>query len=255
MSAFFFSAVILLTVCFTLLASKRMANAADFFVAGGRIGGVSNGFAVAGDFISAATLLGITGIIFGAGYDAVIYLGAPLGAFSIIIYLMADKLKSLGIYSFTDVICSRLKERPIRILAAISTLIFSVMYLMVQVVGAGALIEVLFGISYQGGVVIVTTLMVLYVAVGGMLATTWVQIIKAVFLLIGVSILAFLTLATFDFDISEMYMAANTKHGSEGLLTKGGGLGLTTLSAISLGLGLCLGLAGSPHLLMRFFTV
>jgi len=255
MSAFFFSAVILLTVCFTLLASKRTANAADFFVAGGRIGGVSNGFAVAGDFISAATLLGITGIIFGAGYDAVIYLGAPLGAFSIIIYLMADKLKSLGIYSFTDVICSRLKERPIRILAAISTLIFSVMYLMVQVVGAGALIEVLFGISYQGGVVIVTTLMVLYVAVGGMLATTWVQIIKAVFLLIGVSILAFLTLATFDFDISKMYMAANTKHGSEGLLTKGGGLGLTTLSAISLGVGLCLGLAGSPHLLMRFFTV
>jgi len=255
MSVFFFSAVILLTICFTFLASKRTADAADFFVAGGRIGGVSNGFAVAGDFISAATLLGITGIIFGAGYDAVIYLGAPLGAFSIIIYLMADKLQSLGIYSFTDVICSRLKERPIRILAAISTLIFSIMYLMVQVVGAGALIEVLFGISYQGGVVIVTILMVLYVAVGGMLATTWVQIIKAVFLLIGVSILAFLTLATFDFDISEMYMVANTKHGSEGLLTKGGGLGLTTLPAISLGVGLCLGLAGSPHLLMRFFTV
>ena len=145
MSAFFFSAVILLTVCFTLLASKRMANAADFFVASGRIGGVSNGFALAGDFMSAATLLGITAIIFGAGYDAVIYLGAPLGAFSIMVYLKTDKLKSLGKYSFTDIICCRLKEKPIRILAAITTLSFSLMYLMVQIVGAGTLIEVLFG--------------------------------------------------------------------------------------------------------------
>ena len=250
-----FFVIIVGTIGLTFVASQRTTSADDFFVAGGRIGGVSNGFAIAGDFMSAATLLGITAIIFGAGYDAVIYLGAPLGAFSIIIYLMTDKLKSLGKYSFTDIICFRLKEKPIRILAAVTTLSFSLMYLVVQVVGAGALIEVLFGISYSWAVVIVTTLMVTYVAVGGMLATTWVQIIKAILLLIGVTVLAVLTLASFNFSFSEMYAEAQLRHDTEGFLTVGGGLGLSTLSSISLGLGLCLGLAGSPHLLMRFFTV
>tara|TARA_E500000331_G_scaffold127518_1_gene125040 strand:- start:849 stop:2366 length:1518 start_codon:yes stop_codon:yes gene_type:complete len=250
-----FFVIIVGTIGLTFVASQRTSSADDFFVAGGKIGGVSNGFAIAGDFMSAATLLGITAIIFGAGYDAVIYLGAPLGAFSIIIYLMTDKLKSLGKYSFTDIICSRLKEKPIRILAAVTTLSFSLMYLMVQVVGAGALIEVLFGISYSWAVVIVTTLMVIYVAVGGMLATTWVQIIKAILLLIGVTVLAVLTLASFNFSFSEMYAEAQFRHDTDGFLTVGGGLGLSTLSSISLGVGLCLGLAGSPHLLMRFFTV
>ena len=125
-----FFIVIIGTIGLTIVASRRTSSAADFFVADGKIGGVSNGFAIAGDFMSAATLLGITAIIFGAGYDAVIYLGAPLGAFSIMIYLMTDKLKALGRYSFTDIICSRLKERPIRILAAITTLSFTLMYLM-----------------------------------------------------------------------------------------------------------------------------
>ena len=250
-----FFVIIVGTIGLTFVASQRTSSADDFFVAGGKIGGVSNGFAIAGDFMSAATLLGITAIIFGAGYDAVIYLGAPLGAFSIIIYLMTDKLKSLGKYSFPDIICSRLKEKPIRILAAVTTLSFSLMYLMVQVVGAGALIEVLFGISYSWAVVIVTTLMVIYVAVGGMLATTWVQIIKAILLLIGVTVLAVLTLASFNFSFSEMYAEAQLRHDTDGFLTVGGGLGLSTLSSLSLGIGLCLGLAGSPHLLMRFFTV
>jgi len=227
---FLFFVIIVGTVGLTFVASKRTSSADDFFVAGGRIGGVSNGFAIAGDFMSAATLLGITAIIFGAGYDAVIYLGAPLGAFSIIIYLMTDKLKSLGKYSFTDIICSRLQERPIRILAAVTTLSFSLMYLMVQVVGAGALIEILFGISYFWAVVIVTTLMVIYVAIGGMFATTWVQIIKAILLLIGVTILAILTLASFNFSFSEMYAEAQVRHGTAGFLTVGGGLGLSALS-------------------------
>ena len=251
----FFLVIIVGTVGLTFVASKRSSNASDFFVAGGKIGGVSNGFAIAGDFMSAATLLGVTAIIFGAGYDAVIYLGAPLGAFSIIIYLMSDKLKSLGKYSFTDVICSRLKEKPIRIIAAITALSFSLMYLMVQVVGAGALIEVLFGIRYSWAVVIVSTLMVTYVAVGGMLATTWVQIIKAILLLVGVTSLAVMTLASFNFSFTEMYAQAQIRHDTDGFLTAGGGLGLTLLSSISLGVGLCFGLAGSPHLLMRFFTV
>lgn len=255
MGIFLFLAIIIGTVGLTIVASRRTSSADDFFVADGQIGGISNGFAIAGDFMSAATLLGITAIIFGAGYDSVIYLGAPLGAFSIIIYLMTDKLKALGKYSFTDIICARLKEKPIRILAATTTLSFSLMYLMVQIVGAGALIEVLFDISYFWSVLIVTSLMVIYVAIGGMFATTWVQIIKAVLLLAGVTVLALLTLAVFNFSFSEMYNAANANHGTDGLLTRGGGLGLNTLSAVSLGIGLCLGLAGSPHLLMRFFTV
>ena len=255
MGIFLFLIIIIGTVGLTIVASKRTSSAADFFVAGGKIGGLSNGFAIAGDFMSAATLLGITAIIFGAGYDAVIYLGAPLGAFSIVIYLMSDKLKALGKYSFTDIICTRLKQKPIRILAATTTLSFSLMYLMVQIVGAGALIEVLFGISYIWSVIIVTALMVIYVAVGGMLATTWVQITKAILLLVGVTVLALLTLASFDFSFSSMYEAAQSNHGTDGLLTKAGGLGLTSPSAVSLGIGLCLGLAGSPHLLMRFFTV
>ncbi|MDE0925340.1 sodium:solute symporter family transporter [Aurantimonas coralicida] len=255
MAIAFFLAIILLTVGITIAAARRTHTAADFFVAGGTVGGVANGFAIAGDFMSAATLLGISAIIFNAGYDAVIYLAAPVAAFSILIFLMTDKLKELGRYTFTDIICARLKERPLRILAAITTLAFSIMYLMVQVVGAGALIEVLFGIDYGWSVLIVTGLMVLYVSVGGMLATTWVQITKAVMLLVGLVALAFLTLAHFDFDFSALYAVAEARHGSEGFLRKGGGLGLSTLSALSLGIGLCFGLAGSPHLLMRFFTV
>ena len=252
---FFFFMIILGALGLTIVASKRISSADDFFVAGRKIGGVANGFAIAGDFMSAATLLGITAIIFNAGYDAVIYLSAPLGAFSIIIYLMTDKLKALGKYSFTDIICSRLKERPIRMLAAVTTLSFSLMYLMVQVVGAGALIEILFGIPYSWAVVIVTSLMVIFVAVGGMFATTWVQIIKAILLIIGVTALAILTLASFNFSLPDMYADAQIRHGSDGFLTNGGGLGLSVLSSVSLGIGLCLGLAGSPHLLMRFFTV
>lgn len=255
MAVAFFLAIILITVGITIVAARRTHSAADFFVAGASVGGVANGFAIAGDFMSAATLLGISAIIFNAGYDAVIYLAAPLAAFAILIFLLTDKLKELGRYTFTDIVCARLKERPLRILAAITTLVFSIMYLVVQVVGAGALIEVLFGIDYGWAVGIVTGLMVLYVGVGGMLATTWVQITKAVMLLLGIAVLALLTLARFDFDFGSLYALAEARHGSDGFLRKGGGLGLGALSAVSLATGLCFGLAGSPHLLMRFFTV
>lgn len=250
-----FLSIILVTVGITVAAARRTETAADYYVAGRRIGGFQNGLAIAGDFMSAATLLGISALIYTAGFDAVIYMGAPLAAFAILIFLMTDKLKELGRYTFTDIVCARLKERPMRILAAITALAFSVMYLMVQVVGAGALIEILFGIRYRWAVLIVTGLMVLYVAVGGMLATTWVQITKAVMLLIGVAVLALLALIRFDFDITALYATAAAKHEAGGFLTRAGGMGLTTLSSISLGVSICFGLAGSPHLLMRFFTV
>lgn len=251
----FFLLVIMITVAITAVASQRTRTADDFYVAGGKVGGLANGLAIAGDFMSAATLLGISAIIFNAGFDAAIYLGAPLAAFSIMIFLMTDKLQRLGRYTFTDIVVARLKERPIRILVAITTLAFSIMYLMVQVVGAGALIQVLFGIDYGWAVLIVTALMVLYVAVGGMIATTWVQITKAVMLLMGITVLAFLSLKAFDFEFARLYAAANRNFSTDTKVMTPGGLGLSTLSALSLGLSLCFGLAGSPHLLMRFFTV
>ena len=250
-----FLSIVLITVAITVAAARRTETAADYYVAGRRIGGFQNGLAIAGDFMSAATLLGITALIYTAGFDAVIYMGAPLAAFAILIFLMTDKLRELGRYTFTDIVCARLKERPMRILAAVTALAFSVMYLMVQVVGAGALIEVLFGIRYRWAVLIVTGLMVLYVAVGGMLATTWVQITKAVMLLIGVAVLALLALLRFDFDFTTLYAAAAARHDAGEFLTRAGGMGLTAISSISLGVSLCFGLAGSPHLLMRFFTV
>ena len=250
-----FLAIILVTVGITIVAARRTRSAADYFVAGRRIGGFQNGLAIAGDFMSAATLLGISALLFTAGFDSAIYMGAPLAAFAILIFLMTDKLRALGKYTFTDIVCARLRERPMRILAAVTGLVFSIMYLMVQVVGAGALIEVLFGIRYLWAVIVVSGLMVLYVAVGGMLATTWVQITKAVMLLIGIAVLALLALIRFDFDFTQMYATAAARHGPGGYLTRAGGMGLGTLSSISLGISLCFGLAGSPHLLMRFFTV
>jgi len=251
----FFLLVILITVIITVVASLRTLSADDFYIAGGKVGGFSNGLAIAGDFMSAATLLGISAIVFNAGFDAAIYLGAPLAAFAIMIFLMTDKLQRLGRYTFTDIVAARLKERPIRVLVAVTTLAFSIMYLMVQVVGAGALIQVLFGIEYRWAVLLVTALMVLYVAVGGMIATTWVQITKAVMLLIGVTVLSILSLAAFNFEFTSLYVAANQKFTGGAHVMAPGGLNLTALSAVSLGLSLCFGLAGSPHLLMRFFTV
>ncbi len=250
-----FLAIIAVTLVITGLGARRTRSAADFYVAGGRITGTQNGLAIAGDFMSAATLLGTTALVFSAGYDAAVYLGASMAAFAVFIFFMTDKLRSLGRFTFTDVLCTRLEPRPIRVLAALTGLISALMYLMVQVVGAGALIQVLFDIDYVWAVIVVSVLMVLYVAVGGMLATTWVQITKAVLLLVGITALAFLTLAEFDFDPAVLGEAARARHGGAGLLTRPGGLELGPLAALSLGLGLTFGLLGSPHLLMRFFTV
>ena len=247
-----FLAVVLVTLAITYVAARRTRSAADFYVAGGRISGTSNGLAIAGDFMSAATLLGMTGLIFHAGFDVAIYAAAPMAGFSILIFVMTDKLKRLGRYTFTDIACARLDERPIRILAATTTLSFSLMYLVVQVVGAGALIQVLFGFPYPVAVVIVTVLMVTYVSLGGMLATTWAQITKAVLLLGGIAGLALLSILALDGSVLE---SARGNHARPDMLIQPGGLGLSGFSALSLGLGLAFGVAGSPHLLMRFFTV
>ncbi len=254
-----FLAIIALTLVITYFAARRTKSAADFYVAGGKISGVQNGLAISGDFMSAATLLGTTALIYSSGFDASIYIGASMVAFLIFLFLMTDKLRALGRFTFVDILVIRLQERPIRLLAAGTALVSALMYLMVQVVGAGALIQILFGIDYSLAVVIVSVLMVLYVAVGGMLATTWVQITKAVLLLGGITMLGLLTLAQFDWDVAALYQQAFARNAefapSPDPLLMPGGLGLDTWASLSLGLGLVFGLVGSPHLLMRFFTV
>ncbi|MEM7101095.1 MAG: cation acetate symporter [Pseudomonadota bacterium] len=255
-----FFLIIGITLVITYFAARQTKSAADFYVAGGRISGTQNGLAIAGDFVSAATLLGTTAMIYSAGFDAAIYIGASMIAFVFFLFLMTDKLRQLGNFTFVDILVTRLEERPIRILAATTALISALMYLMVQVVGAGALIQILFNIDYKVAVVLVSFLMVFYVSVGGMLATTWVQIIKAILLLGGITILGVMTTAHFDFDFGQLYAVAEANNakfeaGDIDRLLRPGGLGLDVWASLSLGLGLVFGLLGSPHLLMRFFTV
>ena len=254
-----FVVVIAITLVITFFAARQTQSAADFYVAGGRITGTQNGLAIAGDFMSAATLLGTTAMIFTSGFDTGIYISSAPIAFAIFLFLMTDKLRELGRFTFVDILVTKLDETPIRILAAITTLVSALLYLMVQVVGAGALIQILFNIDYTYAVILVSVLMVTYVSIGGMLATTWVQITKAVLLLGGITMLALLTLAHFNFDFASMYELAREKNVLSGMsvdrFVTPGGLDLDTLASLSLGLGLVFGLVGSPHLLMRFFTV
>jgi cation/acetate symporter len=256
-----FIALIAVTLVITAWAAKRTASRDDLLVAGGRISAVQNGFAIAGDFMSAATFLGITALFYSSGFDAVIYILAPLVAFSLLLFLIVQPLRKLGRYTFGDVLCSRLEPRPVRVLSAVCTLATGLMYLMVQVVGAGALLRVLFGMPYPASVTLVAVLMMGYVALGGMLATTWVQIVKAVMLVLGAFALAIAVLAYFDFDVTALYeRALSVESGGAqtspgGLLTSPGGLHLTAFEALSLGFSMTLGIAGSPHILMRFLTV
>ena len=254
-----FVLVIAIPLVITYYASRRTSTAAEFYVAGGKIGGTQNGLAIAGDFMSAATLLGTTALVFTSGFDTAIYVAASMMAFTVFLFLMTDRLRSGDRFTFVDVLADRLEPRPIRIMASITALVSALMYLMVQVVGAGALIQILFGIDYTLAVCLVSLLMVLYVSIGGMVATTWVQITKAVLLLVGITVLGLLALAHFDFDYGEMLaqaVATNAEHGSvQDWLSLPGGLNLDFIASLSLGLGLVFGLVGSPHLLMRFFTV
>ncbi|MCZ6618157.1 MAG: cation acetate symporter [Gammaproteobacteria bacterium] len=252
---FCFLAVIGITVVITYRAAGRTRSASEFYVAGGQISGTQNGIALAGDFMSAATMLGITAIIFGSGFDGIIYLIAPSVAFAMMALLMTDRLRAMGRYSFSDVVSARLRAPPMRVLAASATLVSAIMYLVLQMVGAGALVQVLFGIDYKLAVILVGALMVIYVAFGGMLATTWVQITKALMLVSGILVLAFLSLLAFGFDLEALYAQALARHPKGELFVRPGGLDLGFWGALSLICGLIFGLVGSPHILMRFFTV
>jgi cation/acetate symporter len=243
------------TLGITYWAAKRTRSAADFYAAGGGVTGFQNGLAIAGDYMSAASFLGISGLVFASGFDGLIYSIGFLVGWPIILFLIAERLRNLGKYTFADVASYRLQQTPIRSLAALGTLTVVAFYLIAQMVGAGKLIELLFGLDYLFAVIIVGVLMILYVTFGGMIATTWVQIIKAVLLLSGATFMALAVLWHFGFSFEAMFQSAVEAHPAGKGIMAPGGLVTDPISAISLGLALMFGTAGLPHILMRFFTV
>ncbi len=243
------------TLGITYWAAKRTKTAKDFYTAGGGITGFQNGMAIAGDYMSAASFLGISGLVYLAGYDGLIYSIGFLVGWPIILFLISERLRNLGKYTFADVAAYRLQQTPIRTLAAFGSIATVILYLIAQMVGAGKLIQLLFGLPYELAVVLVGTLMILYVTFGGMLATTWVQIIKAVLLLSGATFMAIAVLSHFDFSLNAMFSKAIEVHDKGEAIMAPGGLISDPISAISLGVALMFGTAGLPHILMRFFTV
>ncbi len=243
------------TLGITYWAAKRTKSTKDFYAAGGSITGFQNGLAIAGDYMSAASFLGISGLVFASGFDGLIYSIGFLVGWPIILFLLAERLRNLGKYTFADAVSYRLKPLPIRSLSACGTLTVVLLYLIAQLVGAGKLIQILFGLEYHFAVVIVGILMILYVTFGGMLATTWVQIIKAILLLCGATFMAIAVMYQMDFSFETLFVRAVEVHKSGINIMSPGGLVSDPVSAISLGLALMFGTAGLPHILMRFFTV
>ncbi len=246
------------TLGITYWAAQRTKTAKDFYAAGGGITGFQNGMAIAGDYMSAASFLGISGLVFINGYDGLIYSVGWLVGWPIIMFLMAEQLRNLGKYTYADVVSYRFQRVPMRTMAATGSLTVVILYLIGQMVGAGKLIQVLFGLEYTYAVIIVGILIILYVTFGGMLATTWVQIIKAILLLSGATFIAFgaLHIVTEGTWAPEaLFRKATEIHAKKDALMRPGVLVTSPIEAISLGLALMFGTAGLPHILMRFFTV
>lgn len=247
------------TLFITYWAKRRTQNSADYFAAGRGISGWQNGLALAGDYLSGATLLGVTGLIALYGFDGFLYLAGFLVAFLVVLVLVAELLRNAARYTLADALSLRLSERPIRTAVATSTLTISVCYLMAQMVGAGALLKLLLGlegpVAGAGAIVAVGALMILYVAVGGMIGTTWVQIIKAVLLLMATGLLTVLVLAKAGFSLGSLITSAQTESGLREAFLAPGGYFKNPLDLVSLSLALVLGTAGLPHVLMRFYTV
>ncbi len=263
-----FGVFVLFTLFITKWAAARTKSAADFYTAGGGITGFQNGLAIAGDYMSAASFLGISAAVMASGFDGLIYSIGFLVGWPVITFLMAERLRNLGKFTFADVAAFRFDQKPVRIFAASGTLVVVAFYLIAQMVGAGQLIKLLFGLEYWIAVVIVGALMMVYVLFGGMTATTWVQIIKACLLLGGASFMAFMVLWNFGFSPEAMFAkAVEIKAGlatgktAEEAAKIGqsimgpGNFVKDPISAISFGMALMFGTAGLPHILMRFFTV
>ncbi len=243
------------TLFITKWAAAKTRSASDFYTAGGGITGFQNGLAIAGDFMSAASFLGISAAVFLDGYDGLIYAIGFLVGWPVITFLMAERLRNLGRFTFADVASYRFAQKPIRVFAASGTLVVVAFYLIAQMVGAGQLIKLLFGLEYWIAVVLVGILMMVYVLFGGMTATTWVQIIKAVLLLSGASFMAFSVLAQYNFSPALLFQTATEVHAKGTAIMGPGSFIKDPISAISFGMALMFGTAGLPHILMRFFTV
>ncbi|MCV2448190.1 MULTISPECIES: cation acetate symporter [Paracoccus] len=265
-----FAGFVVLTLFITKWAAAKTKSAADFYTAGGGISGFQNGLAIAGDYMSAASFLGISAAVMTSGYDGLIYSIGFLVGWPILTFLMAERLRNLGKFTFADVAAFRFAQTPVRIFAASGTLVVVAFYLIAQMVGAGSLIELLFGLDYWIAVVIVGALMMIYVLFGGMTATTWVQIIKACLLLGGASFMAFMVMWKYGFSPEAMFadavrvkadLATAAGKTPEEAATAGqsimgpGTFIKDPISAISFGMALMFGTAGLPHILMRFFTV
>lgn len=252
-SIIFFFIFVAVTLVITYWAAKRTRTTKEFYAAGRSITGFQNGLALAGDYMSAASFLGIAGLVSTKGYDGLIYSVGWLVGWPILTFLIAEPLRNLGKYTFADVVAYRLSQRPVRAAAAAGSLVTVLFYLIAQMVGAGTLIKLMFGLPFEMAIVIVGVLMIAYVLFGGMLATTWVQIIKAVLLLGGATLLVIFTLAEFGFSYGALFGKAAEMY-TDGFLQPGG-LVTNPIDAFSLGLSLMFGTAGLPHILMRFYTV
>ena len=244
---------IALSLGITWWAARKTRSTEHFYAAGRSISGFQNGLALAGDYMSAASFLGIAGLVSLSGFDGLIYSIGFLVGWPVVLFLIAEPLRNLGKYTFTDVVALRLRQGPVRVAAAAGSLAVVIFYLIAQMVGAGNLVRLLFGLDYSVAIVIVGAVMLAYVLFGGMLATTWVQIVKAVLLMTGALILALLVLARFSFNPLALFAAAADQYGA-GVLGPGR-LVSDPLDAVSLGLALMFGTAGLPHILMRFYTV
>jgi len=250
-----FCIFVTLTMGITYWAASRTKTTADFYTAGGGITGFQNGLAIAGDYMSAATLLGLTAMVYTQGYDGYVYMLAFFAGWPIILFLMAERLRNLGKFTFSDITAYRLDQGKVRTMAAISSLTVVCFYLLAQMVGAGQLIKLLFGLDYNIAIFAVGILMMVYVTFGGMVATTWVQIIKACMLLTGGTLVMVLAFSQFGFSFQNLLEKATAVHKLGPKLMYPGSLLADPVTAISLGLGLMFGTAGLPHILMRFFTV
>lgn len=243
------------TLVITWWAANRTRSMSDFYTAGGGITGFQNGLALAGDYMSAAALLGLTSMIFFHGYDGMIYAISFFVAWPLLLFLFAERIRNLGRVTIADIASFRLDQNRIRTLTAFGSLTVVCFYLVVQMVGAGQLIELLFGLPYNYAVVVVGVLMAVYVTFGGMVATTWVQIIKAALMLCGGTFLAVLALSRFGFSFDTLFAQAVAVHESGARILLPSHLVSDPLAMISLSIGLVFGTAGLPHILMRFFTV
>lgn len=249
----FFFIFVFTTLLITYWAARRTKTTTEYYAAARSVTGFQNGLALAGDYMSAASFLGISGLVALSGYDGMIYATGWLVGWPVLLFLIAEPLRNIGKYTFADVLAYRLKQGPVRIASAIGGILTLVFYAIAQMVGAGNLIKLMFGFPYELAVIIVGVVMLAYVLFGGMIATTWVQIIKAVLLLGGVTLLMIMAMAQFNFNPGELYAAVAAKYGQKAL--EPGGLITSPVDAVSLGLALMLGLLGLPHILMRFYTV